>query len=222
MNLISNCSINISPFIFYPFLVGFKRYKYSCYVDLQSLLFALVTMREYKIVVMGSGGVGKSCLTIKFVTGQFKETYDPTIEDFYRKEVELENIMCVLEILDTAGTEQFSTLLDLYILNGQGFLLVYSVGSTQSYIDAQPLREKIFKIRRSKTTPLVLVGNKCDMLMSEREVQQKDAAHLAANWLCPFFECSAKTNQNVDITFYELAKLIMRADRPKKLCCSIL
>ena len=107
-------------------------------------------MREYKIVVMGSGGVGKSCLTIKFVTGNFRERYDPTIEDFYRKEIELENSLCILEILDTAGTDQFSSLLDLYILNGQGFLLVYSVSSTQTFIDVQPLREKIFRIRRSK------------------------------------------------------------------------
>lgn len=44
-------------------------------------------MREYKIVVLGSGGVGKSALTVKFVTGRFEEMYDPTIEDFYRKEI---------------------------------------------------------------------------------------------------------------------------------------
>ena len=175
-------------------------------------------MREFKIVVMGSGGVGKSCLTLKFVTGNFRERYDPTIEDFYRKEIELDNSLCILEILDTAGTDQFSSLLDLYILNGQGFLLIYSVASAQTYIDAQPLREKIFRIRRSKRTPMILVGNKADTPPELREVYQKDAAHLAADWLCPFYESSAKTNQNVDVIFYELTKLIMRSHRPKKRC----
>ncbi|XP_071396824.1 ras-related protein Rap-2a-like isoform X3 [Centroberyx affinis] len=64
-------------------------------------------MREYKVVVLGSGGVGKSALTVQFVTGTFIEKYDPTIEDFYRKEIEVDSSPSVLEILDTAGTEQY-------------------------------------------------------------------------------------------------------------------
>lgn len=49
----------------------------------------LVKMREFKVVVLGSGGVGKSALTVQFVSGCFIEKYDPTIEDFYRKEIEV-------------------------------------------------------------------------------------------------------------------------------------
>ena len=92
-------------------------------------------MREYKVVVLGSGGVGKSALTVQFVTGTFIEKYDPTIEDFYRKEIEVDSSPSVLEILDTAGTEQFASMRDLYIKNGQGFILVYSLGLSIS----QPL-----------------------------------------------------------------------------------
>lgn len=66
-------------------------------------------MREYKIVVLGSGGVGKSALTVQFVQGIFVEKYDPTIEDSYRKQVEVDGQQCMLEILDTAGTVSFST-----------------------------------------------------------------------------------------------------------------
>uniref|UniRef100_A0A2K5E7V0 RAP1A, member of RAS onco family n=1 Tax=Aotus nancymaae TaxID=37293 RepID=A0A2K5E7V0_AOTNA len=61
-------------------------------------------MREYKLVVLGSGGVGKSALTVQFVQGIFVEKYDPTIEDSYRKQVEVDCQQCMLEILDTAGT----------------------------------------------------------------------------------------------------------------------
>lgn len=64
-------------------------------------------MREFKVVVLGSGGVGKSALTVQFVSGCFMEKYDPTIEDFYRKEIEVDNSPCVLEILDTAGKSVF-------------------------------------------------------------------------------------------------------------------
>lgn len=56
------------------------------------------------LLVLGSGGVGKSALTVQFVQGIFVEKYDPTIEDSYRKQVEVEGQQCMLEILDTAGT----------------------------------------------------------------------------------------------------------------------
>lgn len=74
-------------------------------------------MREYKIVVLGSGGVGKSALTVQFVQGIFVEKYDPTIEDSYRKQVEVDGQQCMLEILDTAGTVCNNKYFVLYIHN---------------------------------------------------------------------------------------------------------
>ncbi|XP_013856694.1 ras-related protein Rap-2a isoform X1 [Austrofundulus limnaeus] len=105
------------------------------------------TMREYKVVVLGSGGVGKSALTVQFVTGTFIEKYDPTIEDFYRKEIEVDSSPSVLEILDTAGTEQFASMRDLYIKNGQGFILVYSLVNQQSFQDIKPMRDQIIRVK---------------------------------------------------------------------------
>lgn len=104
-------------------------------------------MHEYKVVVLGSGGVGKSALTVKFVTGAFVEKYDPTIEDFYRKEIEVDGTPSVLEILDTAGTEQFASMRDLYIKNGQGFIVVFSVTSAQTFRDIRTLREQICRVK---------------------------------------------------------------------------
>ena len=179
-------------------------------------------MKEYKVVVMGSGGVGKSCLTVQFVSGTFLETYDPTIEDFYRKEIEMDNAPCVIEILDTAGTEQFASMRDLYIKNGQGFVLVYSITNAQSFVDIQPLREKIFQLKGARNSALVLVGNKCDMI-NERSVTQRDAAYLAAEWVCPFYESSAKTRVNVNNVFLEVVKVInqMKLDKSGT-CCSLM
>lgn len=61
-------------------------------------------MRDLKIVVLGSGGVDKSALCVQFVQGIFVEKYDPTIEDSYRKQIEVDGNTYNLEILDTAGT----------------------------------------------------------------------------------------------------------------------
>jgi len=75
-------------------------------------------MQDIKIVVLGTGGVGKSALTVQFVQGIFVDKYDPTIEDSYRKPFEVDGEQKVLEILDTAGTEQFTAMRDLYMKNG--------------------------------------------------------------------------------------------------------
>lgn len=120
-------------------------------------------MREYKIVVLGSGGVGKSALTVQFVQGIFVEKYDPTIEDCYRKQVDINGQQCMLEILDTAGTEQFTAMRDLYMKNGQGFVLAYSIVSQATFNDLMELRDQILRVKDSLDVPMVLVGNKCDL-----------------------------------------------------------
>uniref|UniRef100_A0A669EJ77 RAP1A, member of RAS oncogene family a n=1 Tax=Oreochromis niloticus TaxID=8128 RepID=A0A669EJ77_ORENI len=120
-------------------------------------------MREYKLVVLGSGGVGKSALTVQFVQGIFVEKYDPTIEDSYRKQVEVDGQQCMLEILDTAGTEQFTAMRDLYMKNGQGFALVYSITAQSTFNDLQDLREQILRVKDTEDVPMILVGNKCDL-----------------------------------------------------------
>ncbi|PAV56520.1 hypothetical protein WR25_00218 isoform B [Diploscapter pachys] len=134
-------------------------------------------MREFKVVVLGSGGVGKSALTVQFVSSTFIEKYDPTIEDFYRKEIEVDGQPCVLEILDTAGTEQFSSMRDLYIKNGQGFVVVYSITSQQTFHDIKTMREQIVRVKGTENVPILLVGNKVD-LAHQRQVRPEEGLAL--------------------------------------------
>ncbi|CAI9719652.1 ras-related protein Rap1 [Octopus vulgaris] len=161
------------------------------------------TMREYKLVVLGSGGVGKSALTVQFVQGIFVEKYDPTIEDSYRKQVEVDGQQCMLEILDTAGTEQFTAMRDLYMKNGQGFLLVYSITAQSTFNDLQDLREQILRVKDTNDVPMLLVGNKCD-LEDERVVGKDQGTNLARQFNCGFLETSAKSKINVNEIFYDL------------------
>jgi len=165
-------------------------------------------MNNFKIVVWGSGGVGKSALTVQFVQGIFVEQYDPTIEDSYRKQVEVDNKNVMLEILDTAGTEQFTAMRDLYMKNGQGFVLVYSIIAQSTFNDLPDLKEQILRVKDMDSVPLVLVGNKCD-LGEQRVISTEQGQQLAAKFgNCTFLESSAKTRTNVEQIFYDLIRQV--------------
>jgi len=173
-------------------------------------------MREYKIVVLGSGGVGKSALTVQFVQGIFVEKYDPTIEDSYRKQVEVDGQQCMLEILDTAGTEQFTAMRDLYMKNGQGFVLVYSITAQSTFNDLQDLREQILRVKDTEDVPMVLVGNKCD-LEDERVVGKDQGLNMARQFNnCAFMETSAKAKIGVNDIFFDLVRQINKTAPAKK------
>ncbi|KAI8384013.1 ras related protein 1b [Blakeslea trispora] len=172
-------------------------------------------MREYKLVVLGSGGVGKSALTVQFVQSIFVEKYDPTIEDSYRKQVEVDGQQCMLEILDTAGTEQFTAMRDLYMKNGQGFILVFSIISQVTLTDLNEIREQIIRVKGSDNVPMVLVGNKCD-LENERAVSREKGMALSQQWGGkPFYETSARFKINVDEVFYDVVRQINKQNPSK-------
>ncbi|KAF7712185.1 Ras-related small GTPase [Penicillium ucsense] len=166
--------------------------------------------REYHIVVLGAGGVGKSCLTAQFVQNVWIESYDPTIEDSYRKQIEVDGRQCILEILDTAGTEQFSE--ELYMKQGQGFLLVFSITSMSSLNELSELREQIIRIKDDEKVPIVIVGNKSD-LEEDRAVPRARAFGLSQTWgNAPYYETSARRRANVNEVFVDLCRQIIRKD----------
>ncbi|KAK9479879.1 P-loop containing nucleoside triphosphate hydrolase protein [Lipomyces japonicus] len=164
--------------------------------------------REYKIVVLGAGGVGKSALTVQFTQGIFLNSYDPTIEDSYRKPITLDGQTCVLEILDTAGVEQFTAMRELYINNGQGFLLVYNMTDRSSLQELERVHDQILRIKDVANAPIVIVGNKAD-LSHARTVPFQEAKSAASRWgSSALYETSARTGQNVNDVFLDLVQQI--------------
>jgi small GTP-binding protein len=111
--------------------------------------------------------------------------------------VEVDGQQCMLEILDTAGTEQFTAMRDLYMKNGQGFVLVFSITSQSTFNDLGDLRDQILRVKDADDVPMVLVGNKCD-LEDERVVGKDQGLNLARQWNnITFMESSAKAKINV-------------------------
>ncbi|KAF9223580.1 ras-domain-containing protein [Gyrodon lividus] len=191
-------------------------------------------VRYFNVVVLGAGGVGKSALTVRFVQDVFLENYDPTIEEAYRRVVEIDGVktsvgLCVfcwhqlqfppknifltpavqLEVLDTAGAEQFTALKELYIKSGQGFVLVFSLTQEASLREVDNLRQQIYRIKGGDTSiPIVVVGTKLD-LVNEREVSRNTIQSLVARWGIPFYETSAKRNWHVSDVFQDLVKQML-------------
>ncbi|XP_014238368.1 GTP-binding protein Di-Ras2 [Trichogramma pretiosum] len=164
---------------------------------------------DYRVVVFGAGGVGKSSLVLRFVRGTFRESYVPTIEDTYRQVISCNKNICTLQITDTTGSHQFPAMQRLSISKGHAFILVYSVSSRQSFEELRPIWAVIRDIKGQDISqiPIMLVGNKCDESPSRREVTQSEGQAEADSWGCGFLETSAKTNHNVNALFRDLLTL---------------
>ncbi|CAF0823849.1 unnamed protein product [Rotaria sp. Silwood1] len=165
-------------------------------------------MTEYKLVVVGAGGVGKSALTIQLIQNHFIDEYDPTIEDSYRKQAVVDGETCLLDILDTAGQEEYSAMRDQYMRGGEGFLCVFAVNSAKSFEEIKQYREQIKRVKDADDIPMVLVGNKIDL--PTRTIDLSYAKDFAASLSMPFVQTSAKTRQGVEEAFYTLVREIRK------------
>ena len=161
-------------------------------------------------MLLNDRGKGKSCLTIQLTQNQFVHEYDPTIENSYRKQVEVDGNISVMDILDTAGQEEYRVLQDQYIHRGEGFVVMYSVTSRASFELVTKFQQKIFMVKdEEEYFPMVIVGNKCD-LDDQREVTKDEGEELAKTIRCPFFETSAKARINVEECFIECVREIRK------------
>lgn len=151
--------------------------------------------------------------------------YDPTIEDSYRKQVVIDGQSCMLEVLDTAGQEEYTALRDQWIRDGEGFVLVYSISSRSSFTRIGRFHNQIQRVKESSSSPsypgspmsaspsepvpIMLVGNKSDRV-TEREVSTQEGFALARELGCEFVEASAKNCVNVEKAFYDVVRLLRR------------
>ena len=170
----------------------------------------MIEDKQYKIVMLGSGAVGKSAITVQMVSGHFLSSYDPTIEDSYRTTINVNNQDIILNILDTAGQEEFYALRDQYMRSGDGYIIVFSITSITSFLEVNAIKEQlniVLDADNNTLIPIILVGNKCD-LEEYRQVQSSDAQRLAEEWKVKYFETSAKNKININRIFEELVYLI--------------
>ncbi|KAG8733211.1 Ras GTPase ras2 [Ceratobasidium sp. 423] len=185
-------------------------------------------MDQWRVTALGDGAVGKTSIAVQFTLHSFTgksdvsqcwrddanaalpicpslEAYDPTIEDAYRKQTMVDGSVCHIEIVDTAGQEEYSTLRDQWVREGQGFILVYSITERRSFERMETFRQALLRAKSRQPPLFILVGNKCDQTY-ERQVLKQEGENLAQQWGCEFMETSARTGQNIEKLFVHLIR----------------
>ncbi|CAJ0942228.1 unnamed protein product, partial [Mesorhabditis belari] len=166
------------------------------------------SLPKYRLVIIGGGGVGKSTLTIQFFQKQFVDYYDPTIEDQYIQHCEVDGQWIIMDVLDTAGQEEFSAMREQYMRTGKGFMLVYSVCDRKSLEEAKRLYRQVLRVKDATEAPIILVANKTD-LVNQRVISEQEGKTLATELRLPYIETSAKDPPiNVDNAFHELVRIV--------------
>jgi len=160
----------------------------------------------FKILLLGSQGVGKSSLLCRFADNEFLENYRTTVGvDFKIRTVEIEDKTIKLQLWDTAGQERFKTVTNTYFRGAHGVILVYDITESKSFSDLNNWLKEV-KDHAPPNAVLMVVGNKCDL--DSRAVSTKQGKEFAQSKEALFLETSAKEDTNVTKAFLSLAETI--------------
>jgi GTPase KRas protein len=167
--------------------------------------------KEFHVVVVGGAGVDKSALVLHFLISRHVEEIDPTIEDNYRKEIIVDGLPAVVDVLDTTGQEEYSAMREQYIRTGEGFIYVYSITSRDSFAEVMNLHEQIFSGRNTLAYPRLLVANHCER-ESDRQVSELEGKAMAEQLGCGFIEASSTDRVNIEHVFESIVREIRYHD----------
>ncbi|KAH3762240.1 Ras family [Pelomyxa schiedti] len=159
---------------------------------------------EAKMVIVGNATVGKTCLLMRWATGNFSNKHQPTIGGaFLDKHIEIEGQAVHIKLWDTAGSERFRSMLPMYYRNTQAALIVYDVTNQRSFQDVKVWVEEL-RNYTDEHTVLAIAGNKSDL--DTKMVSSEEAAAYASSINAMFAETSAKTNSGIDQLFLDICQ----------------
>jgi GTPase KRas protein len=150
----------------------------------------------------------------QFMHSQFISGYDPTIDDSNRKQCIIDDEVALLDVLDTAGQEEYSAMREQYMRTGEGFILVYSITSRPSFDAVQTLQQQLLSIKKKSYVPMILVGTKCHK-EHKRAVSKEEGEALTKSFGCPFLEVSIKERVNVEEAFFQIVREIRKSEIAK-------
>ena len=167
-----------------------------------------------KLVLLGETAVGKSCILARFINGEFREYQEPTIgAAFSTKEIRLIDKTVKFEIWDTAGQERYKSLAPMYYRGAKAAMVIYDITNNHSFNNA---KQWVYEIQSKghEDCLIILIGNKSD-LENERKVSKDEVEQYCANNNLLNYLSSAKTGDNIDNIFLEIAKNVKLGGKKK-------
>ena len=167
----------------------------------------------FKVCIFGDGGVGKTSLVNRFLTGLFKSGTIMTIGvDFLIKDIEIQGKRVALQIWDFAGEKRFQFILPGYVKGTSAGIFMFDITRMSSLTSLHEWLE-VFKKgtdEQGANVPIMMVGGKID-LSDRRSVFSIDAKEMAQSYnLLDYIECSSKTGENIELIFTKLAQFLLK------------
>ncbi|XP_028326864.1 GTP-binding protein GEM [Gouania willdenowi] len=170
----------------------------------------------YRVVLLGAAGVGKTAFASIFAGAEDSmdsEDCDLSTDDVCEKEIEVDGECATVTLLDMWDSETDDEWVqERCMQTGDAYLLLYSITDRASFLRASELRIILRQFCPAQHTPIILVGNKCD-LVRRREVSMNEGRACAAVFDCKFIETSAAMQHNVWEAFHGIVRqLRLRRD----------
>lgn len=188
---------------------------------------------QKKLVIVGDGGCGKTCLLVAFAKDVFLSDYRPTVFENYVADVELDNATVELSLWDTSGQEDYDRLRPIQYPETDVVLICFSVMWRDSLLNVSS--RWCPEVRHfCPNVPILLVGTKSDLREDEKELkhlekmkklpvtrEEAEAMAQTINAVC-YIECSAKSKFNVQEVFKEAARATIRKKKKRKNVCLLI
>lgn len=180
--------------------------------------YAKIPPFDFCISILGSGGVGKTALLRSFFHQTFDEKHVPTVDDYYVHSLAVDGTHLTVCIVDTAGSYSFPVMRKLALNSSHGFIVVYALDNMASFKEAVKTMEEISALEGNSENPVpvILVGNKLDIDVAEREVtarQGHEALSVLSRLEGEYIETSAKVDFRVDKVFLDMIRTLIYNNR---------